>query len=50
MELAYMFGHFVEFRAAPVLPEAPGAVLPVDVLPEDDELVVGVFVEVLVAA
>ena len=45
-----MFGHFVEFPAAPVLPEAPGAVLPEGVLPEDDELVVGVFVEVLVAA
>jgi hypothetical protein len=45
-----MFGHFVEFPAAPGLPEAPVGALPVDVLPEDDELVVGVFVEVLVAA
>jgi hypothetical protein len=45
-----MFGHLVEFPAAPVLPEAPGAVLPEGMLPEDGELVVGVFVEVLVAA
>jgi hypothetical protein len=45
-----MFGHFVELPAVPGLPEAPAGALPVDVLPEDDELVVGVFVDVLVAA
>ena len=45
-----MFGHFLELPAAPELPEAPEGAPPVDVLPDDDELVVGVFVEVLVAA
>lgn len=39
-----MLGHF-GWPAAPVLPEAP-----VDALPEDGMVVVGVLVEVLVAA
>ena len=40
-----MFGHLAEFPAAPVLPEAPEGAAP-----EDEELVVGVLVEELVAA